>query len=352
MMLEICPNLKNKQVAKEFGELKDLFEEEVAHLLWSRNNGYSIDKAPNGADSILFGELLQVANGDRIQALILKAKTYSNEFFDWFGDWTSDDKTNVSKVVDKNGEPHVTYHTVSDRYDPSFKKFDTTIEGAQVAIYHTDSYTMSASYNRAAQEVEKGNRYGYYYQDDHYKWTKVDYLNIRNPKIIDAEGRDWEHVERTGSDLYPFLSTRDIEEKYLLRGDDRTERDLKRISRLQNLIETNQINYNKINTELNGFKTVLGLNFWRNNNGHIFFSFGENGGKTAQFDPKYYTSNSERNEAFKHSVSTLLNDVVGLYNRYKGNGTYDGVIINNVRDYGNGEYGNPHTVYECIGNFR
>jgi hypothetical protein len=108
-MKQICPNLKNKEVAKEFGELQDLFGEETAHLLWSRNNGYSIDKAPNGAESVLFGDLLELAEGDRNKALILKAKVYSNEFFSWFGDWTSEDKTNVSKVVDENGEPKAVY---------------------------------------------------------------------------------------------------------------------------------------------------------------------------------------------------------------------------------------------------
>ncbi len=96
-MKDICPNLHNKQIAKEFGELEDLFGPDTAHLLWSRNNGYSIDKAPNGANSILFGELLYAVDGDRAQAIILKAKTYSDEFFKWFGDWTLDDKTNVSK---------------------------------------------------------------------------------------------------------------------------------------------------------------------------------------------------------------------------------------------------------------
>jgi hypothetical protein len=30
---------------------------------------------------------------------------YSDAFKDWFGDWQSEDKTNVSKVVDENGEP-------------------------------------------------------------------------------------------------------------------------------------------------------------------------------------------------------------------------------------------------------
>lgn len=120
-MKDICPNLHNKQVAQEYGELEDLFGPDTAHLLWSRNNGNSIDKAPNGADSILFGELLDAANGNRTEAIILKAKVYSDGFFKWFGDWTSEDKENVSKVVDENGEPKVMYHG-TDHGD--FKKFD------------------------------------------------------------------------------------------------------------------------------------------------------------------------------------------------------------------------------------
>ena len=120
-MKDICPNLHNKQVAQEYGELEDLFGPDTAHLLWSRNNGNSIDKAPNGADSILFEELLDAANDNRTEAIILKAKVYSDNFFKWFGDWTSEDKENVSKVVDENGEPKVMYHG-TDHGD--FKKFD------------------------------------------------------------------------------------------------------------------------------------------------------------------------------------------------------------------------------------
>lgn len=108
-MKEICPNLHNKQVANEFGELKDLFGEDTAYLLWSKNNGYSIDKAPNGADSILFQSLLDRTK-NRQQALIEKAKIYSDNFLKWFGDWTSNDDTNVSKVVDENNEPKLLYH--------------------------------------------------------------------------------------------------------------------------------------------------------------------------------------------------------------------------------------------------
>lgn len=574
-MKKICPNLHNKQVAKEFGELKDLFGEDTAYLLWSKNNGYSIDKAPNGADSILFGELLHVANGDRTQALILKAKVYSDEFIKWFGDWTSEDKrfknaniiwghpgtgktwmfehgakniidfdseykskignlkereqlkkkigkseynkkldelfdqakqealksgkkllvsdmhflknrskdldivtnisdqefiqrshqrgehdeadkmewknsinqamknipeskvlnttgyisdlfarSNVSKVVDKNGEPQVTYHTVSPGHDPNFKKFDTNIEGVKTAIYHTDSYQMSATYNPVSKEKEEGNRLGYYYNEDNLPFTKVDYLNIKNPKIIDVYGHGWNNIhekryyeisdklnifkDRLSDDIFLFngneydsksnfnniiysivhvfsaeqakavyknimqsrylsslfkdisegdliyyaeerqraLSTRDLEKKYLLQLDTDSRKNLKRIHRLQSLIQANQINYTKINNELHGEKTLLGLKFERNNDGSLQFSIGHYG----ETFTRGTLTESQANETFKRSLFEFLNSVADELEQLNGDGTYDGVIINNVKDYGDGSYDSAHTVYECIDN--
>lgn len=316
-MKEICPNLHNKQVAKEFGELKDLFGEDTAYLLWSKNNGYSIDKAPNGADSILFGELLHVTNGDRTQALILKAKVYSNEFFDWFGDWASENKENVSKVVDKNGEPQVTYHTVNGRYNPNFKKFNTNIEGKQTAIYHTDSYQMSASYNSLTHEIEEGNRLGYYYRDDNLHYVKVDYLNIKNPKVIDAEGMQWNQLEYQGD----LQQQKQAQKKYedaleqiaiLAYSDNRIDNSMSDLyQKLNNITLLNNDRANavlkrvydltKIKLNLDDFKTMIGGD----------------------------------------STRTL--------ERFLGK--YDGVIINNVLDYGiYDEYEEPHTVYECIDN--
>ena len=46
-----CPNFSNKQVKQEFDELVQAVGEDMAYLLWDRNNGYALDKAPNGADS-------------------------------------------------------------------------------------------------------------------------------------------------------------------------------------------------------------------------------------------------------------------------------------------------------------
>jgi hypothetical protein len=75
------------------------------------NNGYNIDTAPNGEPSILFQSLLENLGGEHNRKLAIKYKAlvYSNTFIKWFGDWTQPDKSNVSKVVDKNGEPLLVY---------------------------------------------------------------------------------------------------------------------------------------------------------------------------------------------------------------------------------------------------
>ena len=69
-----CPNFSNKQVKKEFDELVDVFGEDTAYFLWDKNEGYSLDKAPNGADSKLFQSLLDNYKGDRVKALVGAAK--------------------------------------------------------------------------------------------------------------------------------------------------------------------------------------------------------------------------------------------------------------------------------------
>lgn len=85
----------------------------TAKIILQENNGYDLDKAPSGAESELYQTLLEHYNGDERKALIAKAKTYLQPFFDWFGNWTDPEATNVSKVVDENGEPRIVWHTTS-----------------------------------------------------------------------------------------------------------------------------------------------------------------------------------------------------------------------------------------------
>ena len=108
----ICPNFNNKEVKQQFDELVAATSEQAAYHIWSQNEGNAIDRAPNGAPSKLFTDLLEYFNGDRALAIQAKAKTFSKSFKEWF---------EGSKVVDENGEPLVVYHGTNFEFD-SFSK--------------------------------------------------------------------------------------------------------------------------------------------------------------------------------------------------------------------------------------
>lgn len=73
-MNPFCPNKNDPQVKREFDELVDVFGEDLAYFLWDHNEGYSIDRAPDGAHSALFLSHLKASNGDRVDALKATAK--------------------------------------------------------------------------------------------------------------------------------------------------------------------------------------------------------------------------------------------------------------------------------------
>ena len=114
-----CPNLSNKQVAQQFQELVDVVGEVAAYDIWSQNEGNAIDRAPNGAPSKLFTDLLEHFNGDRVLAIQAKAKVFSESFKTWF---------EGSKVVDENGEPLIVWHGTDTKFDAFLK--DKQLYGA------------------------------------------------------------------------------------------------------------------------------------------------------------------------------------------------------------------------------
>ena len=118
-----CLNIDNKEVKAALDELtKVLGDEDAAYYLVSENNGYAIDQAPNGAQSKLFSDLLDHYNGNREQAIRTKAKVFTDEFKNWFGDWT-----NVLKSGDIIfGHPTIgkTYSLEAGRYRDKFIDWD------------------------------------------------------------------------------------------------------------------------------------------------------------------------------------------------------------------------------------
>jgi hypothetical protein len=127
--------------------------EDKAYLFWMRNKGNHLEKAPNGADSKLFSTLLDYFEGNRTQAIRAKAKVYTDEFFNWFGKWTEDDKESVSKAIDENGEPLVVWHGSKAS---NLQEFDLNEATDKQSIFASQSKNVARSY-------VDWNNVGYFY---------------------------------------------------------------------------------------------------------------------------------------------------------------------------------------------
>lgn len=136
----ICPNLNDKTVKQQFTELVNAVGEVAAYDIWNQNNGNAIDKAPNGAESKLFSDLLNYYNGDRNSAIKAKAQVYSKSFKSWFGDWLNSSEDS-SKITDKNSEPLLVYHHSNDsitEFSTEFNNyFSRSKGGTKEAIFFT-----------------------------------------------------------------------------------------------------------------------------------------------------------------------------------------------------------------------
>ena len=142
-------------------------------------------KAPNGANTNLTED----------QWLSVRTAAFKN----WFGDWEHDPQ-NASKVVDENGEPRVVYHG-SHQWFTSFNDGKQRQQSGAPAgtIFANDNREIAVSfadyYGGHADEVildpndERHPRYswGIYREGGIYDL----FMNIRNPLVVDFEGRPW-----------------------------------------------------------------------------------------------------------------------------------------------------------------
>ena len=244
----ICPNFNNKEVKQQFDELVAATSEQAAYHIWSQNNGNAIDRAPNGAPSKLFSDLLEHFNGDRVLAIQAKAKVYSESFKTWF---------EGSKVVDENDEPKIVYHgakAVFSEFKPAESKSrqdvstiidDVTFFSDDKTIMEffaiTEKQSIASAISRAisialdAQEESEEVIWNYvgksigktpefaknfwmnevpsdYKMEDGFadhrmtdpevaKHKYLVFLNMRNPVVIDAKGKRADVVLEENKDL-------------------------------------------------------------------------------------------------------------------------------------------------------
>lgn len=208
-MKTICPNLKNKEVAREFEELKNATSEAAAYHIWSQNNGNGIDKAPNGEPSKLFSDLLEHYNGDRVAAIQAKARTYSKSFKEWFGDWTG----NVSIDIDSKDAIDYLYSTNTELSKVGGKEEYTQYVNSiypnslinSIYWHGTDSDLSQGIENTKKGKGSGAPETGAEMYFNKQPWASLQYLSGVNRNIPDTEGYNnwvklwWELKEALGN---------------------------------------------------------------------------------------------------------------------------------------------------------
>jgi len=121
-----CPNINSP----EFKALTQIFGENKAYYLWNENNGNPLHLAPNGKESNLFKDILQMTNNPE-QSLQIKSKIYSKNFKDWFG---------ISKeILDKNGEPILKGNSIINKNGESINLIGNSINNSNRIQYQNNT---------------------------------------------------------------------------------------------------------------------------------------------------------------------------------------------------------------------
>ena len=182
-----CPNFSNKQVKQEFDELVQAVGEDMAYLLWDRNNGYALDKAPNGADSRLFKALLDYYEGDRQKAIQAKGKTYLQRFKNAI-------ESDSGSIVDENGEVAIGYYLqYQGMWESDFNNYLT----AEERKYYIDkeNHQQNEVPSEVTEVIDNSAQYGTTPTDD--QISEAD-LNARESATseFDEEERRQINTER------------------------------------------------------------------------------------------------------------------------------------------------------------
>lgn len=139
-MIIACPNLANPEVKQEFDELISVLGEKAAYAAWALNDGNMIDRAPNGAPSILFQSLLSKNKNDRTTAIREKAEIYKKSFNSWFTKLGDEAK---ELFIDANGEP------LTEVLDEDFKSISDILIGKQDPVVDLNgSSDVDVAYRR------------------------------------------------------------------------------------------------------------------------------------------------------------------------------------------------------------
>lgn len=171
-----CLNVKNKEVAALLDQYTDILGSyDAAYYVLSENNGYGLDKAPNGEPSKLYNDLLAIYNNDHSMAIRAKAMVYSDSFKNWFGDWTNPLKP--GDIV--FGHPAIgkTYSLESGKYKDKIIDWDVEFNEKRDKWIEEHSNTV-----KGTPEYKKARNEYLIYPENH-------------PDYVEFLTKEWERVK-------------------------------------------------------------------------------------------------------------------------------------------------------------
>ena len=171
-----CLNIKNKEVAALLDEYTNILSSyDAAYYVLSENNGYGLDKAPNGEPSKLYNDLLAIYNNDHSMAIRAKAMVYSDSFKNWFGDWTNPLKP--GDIV--FGHPAIgkTYSLESGKYKDKIIDWDVEFNEKRDKWIEEHSNTV-----KGTPEYKKARNEYLIYPENH-------------PDYVEFLTKEWERVK-------------------------------------------------------------------------------------------------------------------------------------------------------------
>ena len=171
-----CLNVKNKEVAALLNEYTDILGSyDAAYYVLSENNGYGLDKAPNGEPSKLYNDLLSNYNNDHFMAIRAKSMVYSDNFKNWFGDWTNPLKP--GDIV--FGHPAIgkTYSLESGKYKDKIIDWDVEFNEKRDKWIEEHSNTV-----KGTPEYKKARNEYLIYPENH-------------PDYVEFLTKEWERVK-------------------------------------------------------------------------------------------------------------------------------------------------------------
>jgi predicted kinase len=212
-----------------------------------KNNGYPLDKTPQGVDSKLFQSILALpeVNGNIEIAKKIKSLTYSDNFMNWFGDWINNSEES-SQIVDDNGEPKLVYHGSGREYEQfeekergsATGKWKDRLSDSEMSFMFTDNPSVAFFYAVIERQQVLGE-IKYYLRETAFGPTQelVNDMYKKYPAI-----KNWVNSLKEKG-----LSTQDILEEF------------KRVTKEYNIIDdlTDQRTLGNPNNYLNNLRLVI-----------------------------------------------------------------------------------------------